>query len=303
MDIGNSPAFNATPFVQGPWQHPGMHILDVLTDAALVLDQDEHILHINPAAQRLLQLTTNAKGQAAKQVMALLQGENHQPVQLALRRTPTPNFSGDFDLLVRNDGSSIPVEISVSPLAQQAPGHLLLQIRDASRVQNYINQLAYSSSHDEQTRLLRRSELIRRLTYLLQNKTCRENHAFLLVDINNFKSLNDQAGHAAGDAAIRQVATRLQSVIRGRDTLARMGGDEFGILLEHCPESHAHICVKMLQDTVASQPLMWQGESIPLSISIGLTCLGDSRYSVYSVLKAADMACHRAKRQHNMAAS
>jgi len=297
MEITRINKTNTSAPTKGPWQHPGLHILHALTDGALVLTREAQILHLNLAAERLLGVDGSAQGQPLEQVATFLQGDTQQPLELGLRTMHAPGFSGNFDLLLRNDGSCLPVEISVSALARQAPGHSLLLLRDASAVQHYIDKLAYSNSHDEQTRLLRRSELIRRLTRLLQDKACNDTHAFLLADINHFKSLNDAAGHAAGDAAIRQVAARLQAVIRERDTLARMGGDEFGVLLEHCPEAHARQCARLLEDAVASQPMTWGGKRIPLSISVGLTYMNDARHSVYSVLKAADMACHQAKRQ------
>lgn len=118
----------------------------------------------------------------------------------------------------------------------------MIVLRNASGLQQYIDKLVTQSMHDEHSRLLRRAELTKRLWRLLQETEDGETQAFMYLDLDNFKSVNDTAGHAAGDLAIRQIAARFRDVVRGRDTLARLGGDEFGLLLERCPAERAPAC-------------------------------------------------------------
>jgi Amt family ammonium transporter len=152
------------------------------------------------------------------------------------------------------------------------------------------------SMHDEHSRLLRRAELVKRLWRLLQEADGDETQAFLYLDLDNFKSVNDTAGHAAGDLAIRQIAARLKDVVRGRDTLARLGGDEFGLLLERCPVERARQRAEQLHRAVESYALHWNGKTFRLGVSIGLAFFKTRNHSLNAILAAADAACYQAKR-------
>jgi len=119
----------------------------------------------------------------------------------------------------------------------------------------------------------------------------------LLELSDDINTINDSAGHAAGDTAICEVAARMQGTIRGRDTLARMGGDEFGLLLKRCPAQHARQRAEELHQAISAYPLHWQGSEFRLGISIGLVILNSTHHSVHTVLTTADAACYQAKRR------
>jgi diguanylate cyclase (GGDEF)-like protein len=172
----------------------------------------------------------------------------------------------------------------------------MIVLRNASGLQLHIDKLAAQSMHDEHSGLLRRAELIKRLWCLLQEADDGETQAFMYLDLDNFKSVNDTAGHAAGDLAIRQIASRLKEVVRGRDTLARLGGDEFGLLLERCPAEHARQRAEQLHRVLESYVLHWDGETFRLGVSIGLAIFKTHKHSLNTILAAADAACHQAKR-------
>jgi diguanylate cyclase (GGDEF)-like protein len=172
-----------------------------------------------------------------------------------------------------------------------------MTLRNAKGLQQYIDKLQVESMHDEHSRLLRRAELVKRLWRLLQQADSGEPQAFMYLDLDNFKSINDTAGHAAGDLAIRQIASRFKSVVRDRDTLARLGGDEFGLLLERCPAEHARQRAVQLHQAVESYVLRWNGETFRMGVSIGLALFNTPNHSLNSILSAADAACYQAKRQ------
>lgn len=268
-------------------------------DALILADGEARISYLNPAAERLLGLSLGkARGHLLDKVVTLQDRETRKSIQIDDLPDPHAHFSGAFHLLVRNGGGAIPVQCSVA-LTQNgsgaAGGHMIV-LRNASGLQQYIDKLVAQSMHDEHSRLLRRAELVKRLWRLLQEADGDETQALLYLDLDNFKSLNDTAGHAAGDLAIRQIAARLKNVVRGRDTLARLGGDEFGLLLERCPVERARQRAEQLHRAVESYALHWNGETFRLGVSIGLAFFKSRNHSLNTILAAADAACYQAKR-------
>jgi diguanylate cyclase (GGDEF)-like protein len=172
----------------------------------------------------------------------------------------------------------------------------VVALRDARPLQQPIDKLVNQTTHDEHTRLLRRAELVKRLWRVLQESGNHEPQALIYLDLDHFKSINDTAGHAAGDLAIRQIASRLKCVVRDRDTLARLGGDEFGLLLERCPAELARQRAMQLHQAVESYVLRWNGETYRLAISIGLALFSTRNHSLNTILASADSACYQAKR-------
>ena len=281
---------------------PNIPVADVFEhypDALILANGHSRITYLNPAAEQLLGLPLErVRGHELDGVLKLQDGVSKKPIRIFDSLIRTPVFSGEFHLLSNSEGGQIPVEYSVAltPAESAMPAGYMITLRNASHLQQYIDRLQMQSMHDEHTRLLRRAELVKRLWRLLQETDSDEPHAFLHLDLDNFKAINDMAGHAAGDQAIRQIASRLRDVVRGRDTLARLGGDEFGLLLENCPVELARQRATQLHQAVASYVLRWNDSSFRLGVSIGLTLFKTRHHSLNSILAAADAACCRAKR-------
>jgi diguanylate cyclase (GGDEF)-like protein/PAS domain S-box-containing protein len=271
------------------------------SDALILADDEARVTYLNPAAEALLGLSlASARGHQLDKVLNLKDGETQRPVQALDPSGLQKPFSGAFQLLVRRGGGGlIPVQFSVAmnpPGCGMASGFVIL-MRNASGLQEYIDKLVAQTMHDEHTRLLRRAELVKRLWRVLQEPGPGLPQAFMYLDLDNFKAINDTAGHAAGDLAIRQIAARFKRLVRGRDTLARLGGDEFGLLLENCPADRARQRAEQLHEAVESYVLRWNGESFPLGVSIGLALFKTHNHTLNSILSAADAACYRAKRE------
>lgn len=272
--------------------------LERLAEAVVLADDAARVTYLNPAAEQLLGVTTKqACGRALDKVLALRDGESGQSVSVCEPASAVAPFNGLFPLLACRDGEGMPVQFSIARSA--APGlnqGYIVSLRDASVLQRYIDKLATQAMHDEHSRLLRRAELVKRLWRVLQETDSGHSHAFMYLDLDNFKAVNDQAGHAAGDLAIQQIASRFKEVVRGRDTLARLGGDEFGLLLERCPVEHARERARQLLRAVESYALRWEGETYRVGLSIGLAIFNTRNQSLNAVLAAADAACYQAKR-------
>ncbi|MHB1215223.1 MAG: GGDEF domain-containing protein [Thiobacillus sp.] len=269
------------------------------SDALILANAAARVTYLNPAAEQLLGLPLkHLYGFTLDKVLALQDGTTRQAVRIDDFSGQQKAFDGAFHLLVRAGGSVIPVQCSItlSRTASGEAGNYMVLLRNASGLQQYIDKLTTQSMHDEHSRLLRRAELVKRLWRLLQETDDGETQALMYLDLDNFKSLNDTAGHAAGDLAIRQIAARLKGVVRGRDTLARLGGDEFGLLLERCPPERARLRAEQLHQVVASYVLNWNGEPHRLGVSIGLALFKTRKHSLNGILAAADAACYQAKR-------
>lgn len=276
-----------------------MNALAYFPDAIILADGQARITYLNPAAEQLLEMPLGiARGHVLDKVLTLQDRESQQPIAVSGLFSRNKPFDGSFHHLVNNGGGLIPVQYSVARTRTEsgAAAGYIISLRNARDLQQHIDKLVTQSMHDEHTRLLRRAELVKRMWRLLQETDSGYSHAFLYLDLDNFKAVNDAAGHAAGDLAIRQIASRFKGVVRGRDTLARLGGDEFGLLLENCPAELARERAQQLHRAVEAYALHWKGETYRLGVSIGLTLFKTANHSLNSILASADAACYQAKR-------
>jgi diguanylate cyclase (GGDEF)-like protein len=119
--------------------------------------------------------------------------------------------------------------------------------------------------------------------------------ALVYVDVDNLKAINDGHGHAAGDFALIEVAERLSSAMRATDVLARIGGDEFGILMDNVSQSDARVKIRRLAEEIEAKPADYGGKTIPLSAAFGLTMIVAGQ-SAEDLMGRADAEMYRAKR-------
>lgn len=167
-----------------------------------------------------------------------------------------------------------------------------------SHLQNENEALAHQASHDSLTNLPNRAYFEARLTRTLRslNKT-RDKAAVLFLDSDRFKGINDAYGHAAGDAVLVAVATRIRAQLREDDVVARLGGDEFAILLTplHKIEDAQRIAEKIIASMLEAIELPGQ-VSVVTSLSIGIAVYPEHGASAQELLCAADSAMYQAKR-------
>ena len=157
-------------------------------------------------------------------------------------------------------------------------------------------QLAHQAAHDDLTGLVNRREFESRQSQAIESaRVGKAEHVLSYLDLDQFKQVNDSAGHAAGDALLSGLATMLRDRVRGRDTLARLGGDEFGLLLEHCGMAQAERIVGTLVRAVQEFSFDWEGQSFSVGFSAGLVAIDDSVADVSEALRRADAACYAAK--------
>lgn len=116
-----------------------------------------------------------------------------------------------------------------------------------------------------------------------------------LLDLDQFKIVNDTCGHVAGDELLRQLSSLLQKKLRQTDTLARLGGDEFGVLLESCSTETALKIAETIRLTVSDFHFVWKDKSFSVGVTIGLATFSNSGITLTDILQMADSACYVAK--------
>ncbi len=168
-----------------------------------------------------------------------------------------------------------------------------LVIRETSRKNSEIH---FQATHDELTKLVNRKEFNHRLEKAFNTaRNNHENHALCFLDLDKFKTVNDSCGHKAGDELLMQLTHIIKDNIRSHDTLARIGGDEFGLLLEGCSLEKAIEIAEGIVCLIKNYEFNWQHKKFHVGVSIGLVIIDHNTQDIEIALSQADMACYAAK--------
>ena len=197
----------------------------------------------------------------------------------------------------RKDGSTYPAECKLQLVEpKNSQSEILVWVQDITerkQMENTIRQMAY---YDSLTGLPNRNLLNDRLAVALANAS-RNNQkvAILFLDLDHFKTINDSLGHEAGDQLLQQVSMRIKKVLRKQDTIARMGGDEFIILIPGLTDTdHTARLAEKILDAVT--PVLKIGDNeLYIGCSIGISIFPDDGMEIKTLLKNSDLAMYRAK--------
>ncbi|MGV6817852.1 MAG: putative bifunctional diguanylate cyclase/phosphodiesterase [Thiotrichales bacterium] len=157
-------------------------------------------------------------------------------------------------------------------------------------------ELRWHATHDSLTRLINRHEFKKRIKHLCaQASLDGSEHVVMFLDLDKFKTVNDTCGHNAGDELLRQLSRQFSQCLSPKHTVARIGGDEFGVLLPATSlQSGLHIAQCLTQEAREFQ-FFWHGRLFEIGVSIGLAVIDRDTHSHYEALNAADKACYMAK--------
>jgi len=174
--------------------------------------------------------------------------------------------------------------------------------QSSAEIRGLTEKLSYQSKHDPFTGLANRQTFETQLQPFLESAQNEDReHALGFLDIDQFHIINDTCGHMAGDELLRQLAQQLASQQRNDDLLARLAGDEFGILLADCPLKEAKKIITQRHKKLKHFKFEWEGKQFDTDISIGLAPINKNSESVAAILSAAETACNVAKEQgHNI---
>jgi len=199
---------------------------------------------------------------------------------------------------VRKDGTHVPVVLALAPLLdanRHVSGYvgIAYDITERKRSEAYIRHMAH---HDELTGLPNRTLLQERAALAIEAaRSAGKQLAVMLIDLDRFKQINDSLGHHAGDVVLCAVAARLKHALRTSDTVARMGGDEFVILLPNLDSTAQaeRVAAKLLHAMV--EPVQAGNHKLTVTPSIGIACFPSDGDDLTTLLRNADVAMYNAK--------
>jgi diguanylate cyclase (GGDEF)-like protein len=201
--------------------------------------------------------------------------------------------------LLARSGARRDIEYSASPI-RVTGGEIrgaIIVFHDVTSERELARQLSYQATHDALTGLINRHEFERRLQRILSQPRSQSDveHVLCYLDLDQFKVVNDTSGHGAGDELLRQIGGLLKDCARETDTVARVGGDEFAILLGHCPVDRALRVTHDIRERIAAYRFGWGERSFTVAVSIGVVSLSAQGLDMTQALSAADEACYAAK--------
>jgi diguanylate cyclase (GGDEF)-like protein/PAS domain S-box-containing protein len=278
-------------------------ILTSSIDLGIVaVDGRNTVILYNPAARAIL-------GQDEDQVLGRSIQEVHRRLGVDPGRFAKaaagigPGTRHNFVFELGGSGGARLIQANMSGIWREGcvqVGYVLM-LRDITEQRKAEEAVAFLAYHDSLTGLANRTLLGERLSHeLTRAERYGTNLAILMVDIDRFKSTNDLLGHVAGDTVLRAVAGRMTEIVRRSDTVARIGGDEFMLVLPEVGgmEEAAMIAGKV-RDQVAREVEI-EGKMVPVSLSIGISMYPANGTSAKALVKAADDAMYRAKEMNRI---
>jgi len=273
-------------------------ISETSIDSMLVIDQEGMVLKVNPAVEKMFGYkATEILGQ---NILMLFTGDESQEYLLFVLDTIN-NLEHILGhnlrelTATRRNGEEFPVEIQVGKRFVQDQCIVACTIRDLTRQKEYENEITHMAYHDWLTDLPNRRKFNDELKMQLQvAKSNNQPLALLYVDMDHFKSINDSLGHIVGDTVIQKMAKRLKNCLRNEDFVARVGGDEFNILL---PKTNRELAVELAEEImeVFKEPFLIDNYELFVTACTGVSIFPYDGEDAGTLVKNADAALYRAK--------
>ncbi len=272
------------------------HVVENSIEAIVTVGEDGRIESLNPAARATFGFTEE---EAVGQPFArLIRGTQDMPAPATNGTSGAPCEAAG----VRRDGSTFPVELTDTCFTLDGRPLRVAFMRDITLRKSQQEALEHQATHDVLTGLPNRIMLKRRIDELLAGGRGVETPvAFLILDLDRFKEVNDTLGHHVGDRLLQQIADRLREPLRACDTIARLGGDEFAILLPNTSLAEAQSIASGLIGSLAN-PFDLDGLILQVDASIGIAMYPDHGTEATTLLQRGDVAMYVAKRVRNTCA-
>ncbi len=266
-------------------------------DAVMVTDRKGRIVHVNPACERL---TGYARAELVGRTPAILKSGTHE-ADFYRELWATLHAAREFRAVFcnrRKNGERYYEEKIVRPL-HAASGAVTGYVsfgRDCTERARELEKLAHAATHDSLTDLPNRRLFLDRLGQALRHAARRgEEFTVVIMDLDGFRETNSAFGHLGGDAVLQAVAGRTSSCVREADTVARIGGDEFGLILSGTGRAAA---AAVLEKIVAANaaPVDFEGSTVSVTVSAGACAYPGCAANEHDLLKVADQRMYEAKR-------
>ena len=278
-------------------------ILDSTAEAIYGLDLDGNCVFCNAASLQILGLSDQSEliGKNMHQLThhTHVDGTSYQLKDCPINQTLLENKKShvDSEVLYRPDGSCFPAEYWSHPVIENGKvSGCVVTFLDITNRRQREEELSFQASHDSLTGLFNRLEFEKRLAESLKTQNIENTqHAMFFLDLDQFKVINDTCGHSAGDELLRQISEVLKYSIRNNDTLARIGGDEFAILMHNCNLEQANRVAEIILNSINNYQFAWEDKIFRIQISIGLIPILDETQLISDLFIQADAACYLAK--------
>ena len=273
-------------------------VIQSIRDGVMITDLNFHILSVNPAFTTITGYNRNdLYGQTVEQLLVRQEGtDSFETIQEAMLRQG--HWQGEI-WGRRRDGDTFPEWLSLSTVLDES-GHPINYVgifADVSELKENEARLEHLAHYDPLTGLANRSLAYLRLQHVLyMAQRQRTAASVLFIDLDRFKNVNDSLGHDYGDELLVAVAHRIQHQVRGDDTLARFGGDEFLLILEpiKAPQRAAVVARHLL--SILDKPfLLGAGHEVYVGASIGISIYPNDGDDVADLIRNAETAMYRAK--------
>lgn len=284
-------------------QHELLQVtLQSIGDAVITTDTHGSVTWLNPVAEDLTGWSAQqAIGEQISIVFNIINESTRRPAS-----DPTGHCMDSSqvvrlacnNVLISRTGLEFGVEDSAAPIRSKS-GELLgavLVFHDVSEQRQLTNEMKYRAMHDMLTGLVNRSEFESRLQIALNSATKSSiSQALLYVDLDQFKLVNDSCGHPQGDQLLIRISKLMSSIVRREDTVARIGGDEFALILKDCDIDQARQTAQVICDSMSDFIFIHNGRRFRIGTSIGVVCLDQGWTNIEAVMQAADLSCYAAK--------
>lgn len=281
---------------------PDTALLDAVPDGVLLCDPEGRIVFANRQLERMTGYRHG--GLRGAPVETLVEDDaraRHRRLRMGYQERPRRRHMGsvDHDFEVRRrDGTSFSADIALGPVVVGGEPLVMAVVRDITSHKQLEADLAHHALHDPLTGLANRTLLFDRLRLAMsQARRDRRKVALVLLDLDDFKSVNDTNGHQVGDEVLRRIASKLGRGLRSTDTVARFGGDEFAWVLPGIGGRQAAtvMTLKLLSGVPARVAV--GRTQIDVGVTAGLAMYPDDGDDIDSLLRAADVELYAAKRQ------
>ncbi|MGH1372363.1 MAG: EAL domain-containing protein [Cellvibrionaceae bacterium] len=273
-----------------------------ISDAVISVDAEGKVATVNPMARELLRLgDQRGVGLPVDQLLVIADPKNHQPLTSCVKDIldrQKANMPATEALLYVEEHKPILINVQAVAL-RNSSNHTegcLIVFRDTSQAGRENHRLNWQAKHDALTALPNRQafelEISQAVEAAQQKQTT---FGLLYIDIYQFKVINDSCGHVGGDELLRQLSDLMSNKLRNQDLLARLGSDEFGVLLRNCTLAGAQRIADILLSEVQQFQFQWDRRDIKVGVSIGVLVIDQDAESEGQVLATANAACCAAK--------
>jgi diguanylate cyclase (GGDEF)-like protein len=257
----------------------------------VVLGPGKRIIDYNKAAEKFFEaINISLKNYPIEHVL------NREPMLLEIFES-----EGSHDLSLVIDGEEHFFEIDAVPLGDPQNGNtrILKSIRDVTEERKIQEKLKFLATTDSLSGLYNRAEFMnlahREFAWAKKNN---EELSLLIMDLDNFKTINDTFGHAAGDEMIREMGSIIKTSFRKTDIAGRIGGEEFAVVLKNASLNEAKMKAEQLRETVAKRKVIYGKHEVSITVSIGVAAIHGNNNGINDIedaLKMADDALYKAK--------